>query len=210
MTAAKAKADNPDHLTELDPNEIETSRTRRRDRGPLFSLGKTITAISFVEHSLSSKKGTPRLSFTLTALTGPSKGQTIRHDCYLVKGALWKLGDTILAARTRDGKDGAQARVDALKASNGTLVFADVLQMNELFADCLLVANVVKEEYEDPETGNPVEGRRVAGIQSTDASVNAILQAALNKRLDRPETDFEGGGAEDAVDELDLTGDIPF
>ena len=178
-------------MTKID---LKAARTRKgRPLRPLFPLGKTTASIQWIEKTLSSKKGTPRLTVSFQGELGASKGKKISMDLYLSDGAIWKLGEFCTAAG-----------VDA-----ETLDSDDTKALLDMFVGKEIVISVSPDMYKDKD-GNEKEGRVISSIGSLDATIQAKLNADRTARLGddthfSDEVDGEGESEDDAGAETEET-----
>lgn len=68
--------------------------TRRRE---VLPEGTYLVKCDFVERTISSKKGTPMLLFTIVVTAGPHKGKKVLDRCYLLESSIWRLQAIALA-----------------------------------------------------------------------------------------------------------------
>jgi len=142
------------------------ARPRGRGAANLYPTGKSAVAIQWLEKGASPDKGTPRLTATLVCIAGPSKGQSIRVDLYLVEAALWKLADFCLALGFSEDYN--------VDPDNGKKLIDD-------FVGKELVISVGSEKFK--QDGKEREGRVVRSFGSLDATIQARLQASRDERL---------------------------
>jgi len=167
--------------------DLKAARTKKgRPLRPLFPLGKTTASIQWIEKTLSSKKGTPRLTVSFQGELGAAKGKKISMDLYLSESAVWKLGEFCIAA----GVD-----ADSLDSDN-------TKELLDLFVGKEIVISVSPDMYKDKD-GNDKEGRVISSIGSLDATIQAKLVAMRAERLGdgahfSDEVDGEGEAEDDA------------
>jgi hypothetical protein len=163
-------------------NAAGPRRTPTRVR-EMLPEGTYLARVDFVERTMSSKKGTPRLVFSLIVAAGPQQGKRVFDDCYLLESSLWRLENVAKALGVLEEFD-----------------TDDQADLVNKFSGKTAIITVAHESWEAVNADGVKETRTRAGVTNWRATAETRVKLAAAAKAAPPAESDEHEGDDPADD----------